>query len=82
MEATIVSMHQAQASLPQLVERVAGGEVIFISSNGRTEAVLAAAIHARPKKRLGLLEGKLTLPDDFDDPLPPEILAAFEGDTE
>ena len=37
--------------------------------------------NAKPKKRLGLLEGKLTLPDDFDAPLPPEFLAAFGGDT-
>jgi hypothetical protein len=34
---------------------------------------------AKPKKRLGLLEGKLTVPDDFDAPLPPELTAAFEG---
>lgn len=28
-------------------------------------------------KRLGLLEGKFTVPDDFDEPLPPDLLVAF-----
>ncbi len=65
-----------------------GGETIFIGSYGRPEAVLTSAANANrsvlpgPKKRLGLLEGKLLVPDDFDAPLPPEILAAFEGDPE
>ncbi|MFI4988224.1 MAG: hypothetical protein ACHQF3_12360 [Alphaproteobacteria bacterium] len=28
----------------------------------------------------GFWEGKIQIPDDFDDPLPEEILKAFEGD--
>ncbi len=80
MATTIVPMHQAKSSLSQLVKRAASGETIFIGSYGRAEAVLTSAASARPKKRLGLLEGKLIVPDDFDAPLPPEIIAAFEGD--
>lgn len=79
MPPTIVPMHQAKSSLSQLVKRAAGGETIFIGSYGRAQAVLTAAAEGKPKKRLGLLEGKLIVPDDFDAPLPPEILAAFEG---
>jgi len=75
-------MHQAKSALSQLVKRAAGGETIFIGSYGRAEAVLTSAAHSRPKKRLGLLEGKLTIPDTFDAPLPRDLLAAFEGDTE
>jgi hypothetical protein len=30
-------------------------------------------------RRLGLLDGKIRVPEDFDDPLPDEILAEFEG---
>ncbi len=80
MSTAIVPMHQAKSTLSQLVKRAASGETIFIGSYGRAEAVLAAASSAKPKKRLGLLEGKLIVPDDFDEPLPPEILAAFEGE--
>jgi antitoxin (DNA-binding transcriptional repressor) of toxin-antitoxin stability system len=72
-------MHQAKSTLSQLVKRAAGGETIFIGSYGRAEAVLTSAAGTKPKKCLGLLEDKLIVPDDFDAPLPPEILAAFEG---
>ena len=82
MTTTVIPMHQAKSSLSQLVRRAANGEVIFIGSYGRAEAVLTSASEVRPKKRLGLLEGKLTVPDDFDDPLPPEIMAAFQGEAE
>jgi len=82
MPVTIVSMHQAKSSLSQLVKRAAGGETIFIGSYGRAEAVLTSAATARPRKRIGLMEGKLTVPDDFDAPLPPELLSAFEGGAE
>jgi len=82
MSTTIVPMHQAKSSLSQLVKRAASGEIIFIGSYGRAEAVLTSATNARPQKRLGLLEGKLTIPSDFDAPLPPDLLSAFEGDVE
>lgn len=82
MPPNVIPMHEAESSLPQLVRRAADGEVIFIGSRGRAEAVLTSASSSRPKKRLGLLEGKLIVPDDFDEPLPPEIIAAFQGDRE
>ena len=34
---------------------------------------------AKWARRLGLLDGKINVPDNFDDPLPDEILAEFEG---
>jgi len=82
MSTTIVSMHQAKSSLSQLVKRAADGETIFIGSYGRAEAVLTSAANAKPQKRLGLLAGKLVIPDDFDAPLPQDILTAFAGETE
>ena len=80
MSTTIVSMHQAKSSLSQLVRRAAAGETIFIGSYGRPEAVLTSAVSAWPPKRLGLLEGKLMIPDNFDDPLPQELLTVFAGE--
>ena len=82
MSPPVVSIHQAKSSLSQPVKRAADGEMIFIGGYGRAEAVLSSAASVRPKKRLGLLAGKLTIPDDFNAPLPPELLAAFAGDAE
>jgi hypothetical protein len=33
----------------------------------------------QPKRRLGVLAGKLHVSDDFDDPLPDEVLGELEG---
>jgi len=33
------------------------------------------------KPQLGTLRGLVEVPDDFDAPLPEEVLSAFEGDT-
>ena len=35
---------------------------------------------ARPERRFGSLKGRLVVPDDFDDPLPDEVLEQFEQD--
>jgi antitoxin (DNA-binding transcriptional repressor) of toxin-antitoxin stability system len=42
-------------------------------------ARLVPLASARPARKLGMLKGKVSIPDDFDAPLPPSVLAAFEG---
>ena len=76
MAQTVIPIHKAKTNLSQLVKRAAEGEAILIGSYGRAEAVLMAAKDL-PQKRLGLLEGKLKVPEDFDAPLPLEILKTF-----
>ncbi len=80
MQTAIIPMHQAKSSLSQLVKRAKAGEHVFIGSYGRAEAVITSAENMTPKKQLGLLQGKLVVPDDFDAPLPQDILAAFNGE--
>ena len=76
----VVSMHQAKSTLSQLVQRAAAGETVLIGPNGQAIAKLTSLdAPATPKRRLGLLKGKLVVPDDFDSPLPDEVLADFEG---
>jgi len=40
---------------------------------------VAAADPRKAPRRLGSLDGKIHIPDDFDDPLPDDIIALFEG---
>ena len=54
------------------MEVISNGESIFISVEAPT--VLAT----NPRKQIGLLAGKLTVPEDFDAPLPDDVLADFE----
>ena len=39
-------------------------------------------VHSKPKRRFGTMAGQIKIADDFDAPLPRDILRAFEGDDE
>lgn len=74
-----INIHEAKTHLSRLLEQVAGGEEIVIAKAGKPVARLVP-LEAIPKKRqLGLLKGKLNVPDDFDAPLTDAELALFEG---
>jgi hypothetical protein len=78
---SVVSLIEAQASLPQLLSRAASGEEIVIERDGkhlaRLVTVQEAPVQAGPRP-LGLLKGLIWVGPDFDDPLPEEIMRAFE----
>jgi prevent-host-death family protein len=73
-----VNIYEAKTQLSKLVDLAAEGTDIVIARAGRPVARLTS-LDRKPKFRLGLLEGKGWIADDFDAPLPDEILAQFEG---
>ena len=73
-----VSLYEAKTHLSSLVERAADGEEIVIAKSGKPVARLVA-IETRSERRvLGQDKGLFEVPDDFDDPLPEDVLASFE----
>ena len=74
-----VNIHEAKTHLSRLLEQVAGGEEIIIAKAGKAIARLVPLDAAPKKRQLGLLKGKLNVPDDFDAPLTDDDLALFEG---
>jgi antitoxin (DNA-binding transcriptional repressor) of toxin-antitoxin stability system len=77
----IISMHAAKSTLSQLVKKAAAGEPVYIGAYGHAEVKLVPVDAAeRPRKRFGLLKGKLKLPSDLEAPLPDEVVRSFEGD--
>ncbi len=76
-----INIHAAKTHLSRLLDAAAAGEEILIARAGRPVARLmplrGAAVPQR--RQLGRLVGQLTVPDDFDAPLPPDILNGFEG---
>ena len=79
MAVRTVNIHAAKTQLSRLVEDAAKGEEIVIAKAGKPVARLVALADVRPKRRLGGLAGKVQIPEDFDAPLPDDILDAFEG---
>jgi prevent-host-death family protein len=78
----IVDIEQAGGQLAQLIEAAAAGEDVVIARAGVPMARIVAVRTAATgePRQLGLLAGKLGhIPDDFDDPLPEDVLAAFQG---
>jgi prevent-host-death family protein len=74
-----VNIHAAKTQLSRLVDAAAAGEEIIIAKAGKPLARLGPLVGPRAKRRLGILAGKLRVPEDFDAPLPDEVIAAFEA---
>lgn len=74
-----VNIHAAKTQLSRLVEAAAAGEEIVIARAGKPVARLVPLDGRRGKRRLGVLAERLHVPEDFDAPLPDEVLDAFEG---
>ncbi len=72
----LVGIHEAKTHLSQLLRRVAAGEEIVIAKGGKPVARLVPL--ARPPVReLGLDKGFFEVPEDFNQPLPEELLEGF-----
>jgi prevent-host-death family protein len=74
--ATIVNMHEAKSTLSKLVEQVVAGEEVVIAKAGKPVAKLVK--YEREPRKLGFLEGRIWIADDFDD-VDEEIAALFYG---
>ena len=72
-----VNIHAAKTHLSNLVEEAAAGEEIIIAKAGKPMARLVPLKKPDFRKTFGMLKGKIRVSDDFDAPLPPEILKGF-----
>jgi prevent-host-death family protein len=76
---TTINIHEAKTHLSRIVEDVAAGAEVIIAKAGKPMARLVPISAPSSRKVLGLLEGQIHVPDDFDAPLPDDVLDAFEG---
>jgi prevent-host-death family protein len=75
----VINIYDAKTQFSRLVDRAASGEDIVIARSGKPVALLTRIKPKSTKRPLGLLDGTFKVPDDFNAPLPDEILEAFEG---
>jgi prevent-host-death family protein len=75
-----VGLAEAKATLSALLDRVEKGETIVITRHNEAVAELRPVkATARGLRPWGLAKGQFVVPDDFNDPLPDDLLDLFEG---
>jgi prevent-host-death family protein len=77
----VFNLYEAKNQLSSLVDRAASGEEIVIAKHGQPMAKLVPVRAAKkePREQVDLL-GLTYMADDFDAPLPPELLKLFGHD--
>lgn len=76
---TQVNIHEAKTNLSQLLSRAILGEDIIIAKAGKPIVRLVPVEEPVQDRILGQDEGLFTVPEDFNDSVPEDILLAFEG---
>lgn len=74
----IYNVQEAKKNLSRLLEQVAAGEEVVIAKAGEPVARLVP-VHKKRKPELGFAKGQIWIADDFDAPLPDDLLKLFNG---
>jgi prevent-host-death family protein len=74
---TKYNVHEAKTHLSRLLEKVAEGEEVVIARAGVPVARLVP-VQPTTKRELGFERGRVFIADDFDAPLPKDVLKSFE----
>lgn len=74
-----VNIYEAKTNFSRLVEQAAAGEEIIIAKAGKPLARLSPLRDGKGPRKPGCLAGRFHVSDDFDAPLPDDLLDAFEG---
>jgi prevent-host-death family protein len=71
-----IDVDDAVAQLPALVDEAASGEEIIIAQAGKPRVRLVPVEESKSgfASTRGMWKGKVWMSDDFNDPLPPEVL--------
>jgi antitoxin (DNA-binding transcriptional repressor) of toxin-antitoxin stability system len=76
-----VNMHDAKTNLSRYIAELAPGETILLCNRNEPVAELRAISKFQNRAvKLGVAKGMIEIPDSFFDPLPDEILRAFNGE--
>ena len=67
-----------RSHLSQLLKDVASGTDVIIVKAGKPMALISRIEARKPKIRFGILKGKAKVSEDFDAPLPNDLLSEFE----
>ncbi len=76
-----VQIDELEHNLSKYIDMAKTGETLSIVEQNK-EIFQIVPVPQAPKalRPFGLCKGQFVVPDDFDDPLPEEILRSFEGE--
>lgn len=74
---TVINVHAAKTNLSRLLDDVAAGDEVIIAKHGKPIARLVSLAPKLARRQLGTLDGQGRIPDNFDDPLPDEVMREF-----
>jgi prevent-host-death family protein len=75
----IVNIYDAKTQLSKLIEEAAAGHDVVIARGGKPVARLTRLEAPKRGLRFGVLKGKVKVSEDFDAPLPGDIVRQCEG---
>ena len=73
----VVNIHEAKTRFSKLIIQASKGEEIIIARAGKPVAKLVALEKPKKSRKPGSAKGQVTMSDDFDAPLPDDILESF-----
>jgi prevent-host-death family protein len=72
-----VNLHAAKTHLSRLVDEAAAGQEVVIAKSGKPMVRLVPVTVRDRRTGFGALRGKIRIREDFDAPLPDDLLRAF-----
>ena len=77
----IINIHEAKTNLSKLIEKAVQGESFIIAKAGKPLVKVTRLQAPEPAqvKRLGFMQGQLSVPEDFDRMGSADIEQLFEG---
>ena len=75
-----VSVEEIEKDPGAYLHRVLEGETVVVFEKDQPVAEMRPLSKRAGKRPIGLAKGDFVVPDDFDDPLPEDVLRSFEGE--
>ena len=75
-----VNIHEAKTHFSKLIKQALNGDNVIIARDGKPLIRLVPYVEETQIRHGGQFKGLMEISNDFDDPLPEELLKLFNGD--
>jgi antitoxin (DNA-binding transcriptional repressor) of toxin-antitoxin stability system len=75
-----VSVEEIEKAPGEYLQRVLDGETVVVFEKDQPVAEMRPLTRRTGMRPIGLAKGDFVVPDDFNDPLPDDVLQLFEGE--